>query len=382
MNEKHISKIFDNYIEKFDTLNDSTHREYYKWQIAKMFRPMMEEALSAPAKEFSTKLKDIKKMTSNFVDSSVQPFGGLVAMAEIEPETVQKMFINLFVDDGGNLTKRQEKITNFLEQCHTLKAKYFPDSFMYKSDFHSVTCYLFLYDPENNYAFKATNALEFADCVEFMDDWGSGENVRLDVYYRMCDQLVEKILKNEALLKTAYSKYEEAFGIKAEELHPDLNKHILAFDIIYDCAAYGLFDGVTFNRVSAKERILLQERKEKARELNEKYKMTLAREDLLKEIKAYLLSVYTSGVTLKHKKYGAGVIKSNTGGHLVVDFGTIGEKKFGIILSVANDIIRIDVDGYEEKMNQYREILKDEESILRRVSSAQKDLEPYLIYLE
>ncbi len=35
--------------------------------------------------------------------------------------------------------------------------------------------YLFFHDPEHNYLYKATQAHEFADCVEFLDDWGAAQ---------------------------------------------------------------------------------------------------------------------------------------------------------------------------------------------------------------
>lgn len=60
--------------------------------------------------------------------------------------------------------------------------------------------YLFLYDPDHNYIYKATHALAFADCVEFYDDWGWGDSVRLDVYYRMCDQLVKAAKADKDLM--------------------------------------------------------------------------------------------------------------------------------------------------------------------------------------
>ena len=52
MNENHLHQIFKNYIEKFEEVNNTEHREYYKWQIAKIFRPMMDDALKSEDAEF------------------------------------------------------------------------------------------------------------------------------------------------------------------------------------------------------------------------------------------------------------------------------------------------------------------------------------------
>ena len=59
MNENHLHQIFENYIKKFEEINNTEHQEYYKWQIAKIFRPMMDDALKSEDAEFIRKLKQI-----------------------------------------------------------------------------------------------------------------------------------------------------------------------------------------------------------------------------------------------------------------------------------------------------------------------------------
>ena len=163
MNSNHIQQIFTNYIKKFEEINNSKHREYFKWQIVKRFREEMNAALEAPSSDFPEKLNEVKKLSLNLIDSYTQPFQGLVKCAEKEPETVRQMFQILYSDEGGNLKQRQKRIDDFLTKSHELRDKYYPDSYLYKDDMHSVTGYLFLYDPDHNYLFKASHALKFAD---------------------------------------------------------------------------------------------------------------------------------------------------------------------------------------------------------------------------
>lgn len=73
MNNNHVQQIFAHYIDKFEYINNPTHQEYYKWQIAKRFRDAMDVALAAPAEEFPSKLYEVKKLTSNLIDSYTQP---------------------------------------------------------------------------------------------------------------------------------------------------------------------------------------------------------------------------------------------------------------------------------------------------------------------
>lgn len=383
MNDNHIQQIFLNYIKKFEEINDSlSHREYYKWEIVKKFKPMMDEALSAPTAEFAGRLKDLKKLSLNLIDSYTQPFGGLVTFAEQEPETVRKMFQDLYMDDGGNLKERQKRIVDFLQRSHALRDKYAPNSYRFKDDFHSVTGYLFLYDPDHNYIFKASHALMFADCIEFYDDWGSGENVKLDVYYRMCDQLAEEIKKNDALMKTDAERFENKLGIDSSKLYADPEKHILAFDIIYCCSAYGLFSGISFNRPKSKARSLMQERKTKAVMLYEKLNEAKEQQQKLEQAIEYVNSIYTPGTMIHHKKYGEGIVKNNTGAKLIVDFKSMGEKQLGTFSSAANDIITVDKEEYTIQIEKYREYLKRERSIKTALSYAETEFAQYAELLD
>ena len=234
MNENHLQQIFKNYIEKFEEVNNTEHREYYKWQIAKIFRPMMDDALKSEDAEFIRKLKEIRKKTGNFIDSYTQPFGGLIRFADKwgEVEKVRKMFQELFSDDGGDLQVRQKKIEAFLEQSHQLNNQYENGVFRYKDDFHSVTGYLFLYDPDHNYIYKASHVWRYADCIEFYDDFGMGDHEKLKTYYRMCDELEKAMNADTALKATDSSRFENGWGVDPVTFHPDTEKHILALDII------------------------------------------------------------------------------------------------------------------------------------------------------
>ena len=123
MNTRNLDQIFDNYINKFEYINGSDHQEYYKWEIAKAFKPMMDIALASPDKEFPERLMDVKGLTFNLIDSYTQPFYGLVKFAEEEPETVRAMFRDLYSGDENDLGDKQERARAFLERSHSIKRK-------------------------------------------------------------------------------------------------------------------------------------------------------------------------------------------------------------------------------------------------------------------
>lgn len=382
MNNNHLHQIFAHYMERFEELNNKTHREYYKWQIINRFHTEMDKALLASDEDFAKKLSEVKKLTENLIDNYTQPFSGLVMFANEEPSTVRQMFQELFQDDGGDLVARQKRVQDFLKKSHELRERYQPGSYLYKDDMHSVTGYLFLYDPDHNYIFKATHAQIFADCIEFYDDWGTGENVNLSVYYRMCDQVVAAIKESKELLATDASRFELSGMENESELYSDSEKHILAFDLIYCCSTYGLFDGITFVRPKSKERQLMQERKEKAIRLFKALEDAKNKAAELENAKAYVNAVLTVGTIVHHKKYGDGTIKRNGGTTVVIEFPEIGEKQFGTIIAIANGIIMPEVPGYAEKIEEYRDLLKKENSIITGLSYAEKEFVPYSEYLE
>lgn len=264
MNKDRLQQIFSRYIEKFDILNGDVHKEYFKWQIAKRFRPMMDEALAAPADELPTKLAKLPPITSFLIDNSrIYPFGGLVQCSKREPETVRMMFSDLYSGEEP----LQDRISTFLTRSHAMRDRYFPGSYKYTNDVHSVTAYLAMYDPDHHYIFKASHARKFADCVEFYDDWGSGDTVKIDVFYRMCDQLVEAIKGSEELLAADARRFTGELGVDSGALHSDQQKHILAFDLIYCCSTYNLFDGIAFPKRTAKERRAIREAEQQCEEL-------------------------------------------------------------------------------------------------------------------
>ncbi len=204
--------------------------------------------------------------------------------------------------------------------------------------------------------------------------------MKLDVYYRMCNQLVDAIKANKELLATDKSRFELSKAGE-EELHPDIEKHILAFDIIYCCSTYGLFDGISFTRPKSKEKHLMQERKDKAITLLAKLDDARKKKSELEEAVSYLSSVYIVGRKVEHMSYGVGEITAVNDKNVVIKFEE-GEKQFGLIHSVANGFLSIESEGYEEKIKIYRDLLKKENSINTNLIYAEKEFAPYSEYLD
>lgn len=381
MNQKNLADIFNNYIDKFELINDAAHEEYYKWQICNEFPGLMKQALEADNESFVGALKRAKICSANIIDSYTQPFNGLIEFAKSEPDTVRNILKDLYADDGGELRVQMEIIKDFFTRTNALLDKYFPESHLYKHNSHSVSALLFLNDPDHHYMYKATQCQRFADCVDFLDDWGSGDNIKLDIFYRMCDELVAQIKECQPLLDRDASRFDGRLKLKGGALHPDTEKHILAFDIIYCCNIHNLFDGIVFTKKNAKEKKLYLAEKQKAQDLKAAFDKAQVEVDKLSEALNTFVSMAKTGDKVIHNKYGEGKIDVIDEKYIVATFS---EKQAQVSLPVgiANGIIRLENASFDEKAVEYKDILKRYSAIPRALEYASRALEPYEEYLD
>lgn len=382
MNGTHFNQIVTHYIEQFEYLNNETNGEYYKWEIAGKFRTAMDAALSASDEELPKALYAAKKLSWNLIDSRTQPFSGLAKFAEKEPETVRRMFLDLYADDGGNVAVKQKKAQAFLDSSHALRDRYFPGSFLYNDDYHSVSGYAFLYDPDHNYLYKYDQAIRFANCIEFMEDWGYGANTRLDVFYRMCDEVVARIQEMPDLLKTNASRFDTKVFSTADQFHPDRNKHILCFDLLYCSTVYGLFHGISFQSIPTKERILFAEKVKKAQELKAEYDRVKEQESIVNDLVETIKNMLSPGTKVKHKTFGDGVLIQIDAENMVIEFDRCGEKTLGIIATLGGGFLRTGDEAFDSLVLQNKSILLDAQKIPSRIREAERKLIPYTEYLE
>lgn len=189
MNINNLHQIFQKYIDSFEYLNNKEHDENYKWEVAQGF-----QNFDLDADDFVAEMKRLLKISCNLIDSGQSmPFAGLIEFAKKEPITVKKMFEELYANENNDLELKQRKIDSFINQSEELRKKYFKDSHLYINNQRSAMQFLFLRYPDSNYMYKASQAKSFADCIEFYDDWGPMSDFKIEVYYRMCDQLVKEI---------------------------------------------------------------------------------------------------------------------------------------------------------------------------------------------
>lgn len=187
MNKERFITLLNNYADKFDFLIDPKgNDENYKWRAIQYFQ----DNFDIDVENFSDMFANATSKTLNLVNDTTQPLTGIIEYAKRDNEKVRTMFKALYADDGGDLSNRQKRISNFIDESEILKEKYYPGSWRFTQAPRSVMAYLTLYKPDENFFYKATEAKEFADCVEFYEDWGSGSNFKLDIYHKMCNEMI------------------------------------------------------------------------------------------------------------------------------------------------------------------------------------------------
>ena len=380
-----LDKIFDQYVQRFYELNNLEHREFMKWEAAYEFSNF---DFDDPT-DFVKRLKHLNKTCSVIIDKkSIHPFAALCTCASVSEENaekVRKMFAALFVDDGNDLTKRQEKIDAFIKESDILRAECGKNGYTYENSQTSVMAYLALRDPDNNYLLSTSKARELGARAGFEDDWGTLKNFKMDVYYRFCDELVAAINANDAICIQNAKRFDSDFvDGKHAPLHTDTNKHLVAFDIIY-CASsetYALGSVVPIDPQVVKKY-------ETAKEKQKIYLQVAEKKEALDEALSYLTGLAKVGRRIHHKKNGAGSIaevSTNEKGDIYVklNFDKTGlhALKFSFETLYLNNIMTIDEENFEEKKTEYCEILKKKKSIQSEFDAISAELEAYRDYID
>jgi len=238
MNLNNLHELINRYEENFYMVNNDDHNEIFKWKAIKRFQDVW-FSKDAATMNFAELFNKAKSEFSVLVDNKmVSPANGVVKIAEKKPDEVKKLFTDvLFVDDGGNLNTRQNHIDEFLVGMEKLRGQTFPNSWKYKQDRHSASCYLVMVKPEENFIYKYKPVETFARYVEFGKNIGSGETFKLEHYYELGEIVVNALKEHSTLL-------EKHFALIDDEHYRDKSLHTLAFDIIYCCDSYNFYNGL------------------------------------------------------------------------------------------------------------------------------------------
>ena len=364
MNCANLKIVFDQYVEQFDYLNEKDgHDEGYKWRAESCFV----EHWDIDAEDFPSMFKAAMHETSNLIDNAtVQPINGISMLLkhEEEVEFVRECFRELFSEDGGDLDARLDRVDTFIEKINKKIDQYAHGSWKYPQKRNDVIYYLNLWRPEENYIFKATEATDWANCIEYGDDFGSGESFSLAKYYHMCDELLAEVSKNEEIMRLHAERFEE------EAVGFDDELHILVYDIIFCAHNYNFYNKAVISTTSTKTRVSLAKTKEKIAALEEALGHTKDELDAAQSKAAVPIEMV--GQTVTHKVFKEGKIIAQTGDVQLIAFG-VGEKKFQFPQAYIGGFLKAD-DAVMDRISESIELKKRVDDLKALVTSQETEL--------
>lgn len=320
MNLNNLHELIDRYEANYlSVVNGSKNQEIFKWRAVKHFREIWFSE-DAQKLSFAELFNAARKESSNLIDNNrVSPTSGIVKLAEKDPQEVERLFKEvLFADDGGDIVLRHNHMEEFLEKTEQLRLKYFPQFWKYKQDRHAASCYLVFFSPEENYIYRYSDAETFAQYIEYGEDIGSGENFRLEKYYRLCDIIVEALKEHESLIDEYYRLLDETGYYRDDSLH------ILAFDLMYCSRTYNFYSGLTHKtkKESLRDSSLAEIREKEERERQERIDAIVSEINELKMKIDMYSEISLIGVQVTQKQIGTGTIISQDKNKITVDFNT------------------------------------------------------------
>ena len=337
MNTIILDELINHYEADIKKLYGEKHDELFKWRALKTFQ---EEWFSNNYPDFMSRFNAATKDFSIFIDNSrMHPRNGVAKLYEKEPAEVEHLFCDvLFADDNGDLRQRQINMDSFLAGMENIREKYYPANWSYKQDRHAASTYLAMYDPQNNYVYKYSEAETMAVYGEYGFDIGAGESFNLERYYNMCDELVERLRNHKTLLDTH-------FELLSQECYEDRSLHLLAFDVMYCCRTYGYYKGMA--HISKKDAIKQSKEAEKQKAAANILQQEL--DALTSEIEDLELTlpdisdIDLLNVEVFSKKDGKGIVIEHNFNTIKVQFGSVVKKyildaKYLMRPSFENDI--------------------------------------------
>lgn len=377
MNKKNLSLVFEQYIENFDyIIEPDTQNETYKWKAVQQFQ----KEWNVDAEDFADMFKKAMSQKSNLLDNSaVYPNSGILSILTKEGETeyIRQCFAELFEKDNGDLDVRQTRLETFIERINKKIDEYAIGSRCYQT-MNSAICYLNFMYPKENYFYKASEAKDWANCIEFAEDFGSGENFSLKKYYKMCHELLEEIKKNEELVKVHMSRFKKVEGHYKIEDEFKVLDNILVYDIIYCAHTYNFYSKAVIATTSTKERIRRAELNQKCEAIALKIAEAEARcSEILAENSDNMDLI---GKVVRHKMFKEGTVVSQTDEFLEISFPS-GVKKLQFPFVLVKGFLKFDDDDVmafairkDELNSEYQKLQKTIEELTRELEKTKKEL--------
>ena len=143
------------------------------------------------------------------------------------------------------------------------------------------------------------------------------------------------------------------------------------------------YDGIAFSRPKSKEKQLIIEQNNKAKELQIAYEKCRENAERLNDALQYFVSAIIEAGAVIHRAYGECDVLSVDERYIRIKVRKSGEEKqLGLAVVIMNGIVNVDSLEFDAKRTEYMDVLKKADSIPRNIEYASRALEPYEEYLD
>ena len=371
MDSIRLQQLFDNYAEKFESFNNSEHRETYKWSAVSHFQKYWD----LDADNFGAMFKTAFEDSVNQIDvPSFQPVGGVLFLCKQNKEMMEKVrdaFRKLLAGNDADLEERQERIGQFTADMNRMLQETAPDKWKYHQDISSALMFLSFSDLDDNYMYREAEVKTFAEFLGVKDDIYRNDSLYLPEYYRLCDTVASELQQQSDLLQQLDEALETEADLTDDSsvTEVDSEDHLLVYDVIYCAQNYDLYEDLGLPAAQRKgsgtgEESRREEEKQlkaQIRSLNRKYRNAV-------EKRKTQLFPDLQGAEVDHARYGKGLVTGQEGKYITVGFGEEVVKKFLLPDALTRHFLRTDAEEAYETCCRIAE--QDE-----KIQTLQRDLE-------
>ena len=366
-----LQQVFDHYTEKFDTFNNTEHRETWKWSAVSHFQKYWDTDVQDFGEMFKTSFED----SINQIDvPSFQPIGGVIFLCKQGEKTREKVraaFKKLLENDKSDLKKRQKRVEKFVADMNKMLQDVAPEKWKYHQDISSAILFLNFADPDDNYMYAETECKAFAEYVGVKKEMFKNDILQLPQYYKICDAIIADLQQQTDLLQLV----DEALAVEADNTDDssvteiDGENHILVYDLIYCAQNYHLYEDAPLSGKNQKKGGATDEENEKEeKRVKAEIRALTKKKEAETEERAAIEFPKLKGKTVTHAKYGKGKITEQEDKYLTVTFPKKQIKKFILPEALTKGFLTVTGD---EGLEACRAIAALDESIV----STQREIE-------
>ena len=357
MNSDRVKVLANIYMERYNDIISKENDSRDKWA-----------AVSSCAKKWNVDAEDFAGMVGNALkkasylidEEQIQPMQGILYLCKKgRTQEVRQEFSRLLARDGGDIADRQSKVGSFVKAINAMLADEAPDKWQYRQKIRTAIRYLAIIRPEENYFFNAAQSAEFAGYIEADEEIGYDKFLKLQNYYRMCDDVAAYLQERTDLLDVVNrglaEKGKKIGDPDIADIDPQL--HILVYDLIDVSYRFQFYDEKAANRKSKISTVAQRkiDRTKKSAELLTQRESCVDRLDtvIAEQDKTKVPSL--KGRRVEHQAFGSGKITDQEGKYLTVEFRDV-TKKFALPGAVVKGFLKFDDSKYTDIFRTMEEI--------------------------